>query len=404
MAVRFTFFEHLFGCRQIASPSPAKLPPFPAANDGLVKKLEYFRAITAPINATDREVIRLRRDHLYDDAFSAIMSANTTKLRNGLKVEYCSKDGENANDEGGPSKEMMLDLSHEILKPSRSLLFTNSRGLVELSWNATAASAEFLGRLIGLALLHDRIIDINFMYSLFDTLLKRPATRDDLRNLEPQLYTQLQNILNPRFSVNDLGLTFEINDANSKFELKEDGSSIAVTDENKAEYVQLYMEHRINTLFASKSGAQNMVRGFRAIVPQSASRVFSKENLYTLIVGNMKISISAWFAVTAPGGVDPGASPIVQSWFWNYISRIANDNEQLKKVLIFATGSPRVPHDYFVVNITPGGNDRLPVAHTCSKTIHIPSYDNEQRFVEKFVKAIDGARGFDEGAVGDGMC
>lgn len=78
-------------------------------------------------------------------------------------------------------------------------------------------------------------------------------------------------------------------------------------------------------------------------------------------------------------------------------------NDQKRSLLTFSTGSPRVPYypsDFYVIDIDPTLSvKRLPTAHTCSNTIHLPRYTSEKMLIEKLDQAIMFTDGFDEKAV-----
>ena len=63
----------------------------------------------------------------------------------------------------------------------------------------------------------------------------------------------------------------------------------------------------------------------------------------------------------------------------------------LKKLLMFITGSPNLPFTglNIPIKIQCGGEkDRLPVAHTCFNTLCLPEYENEEQLNFKFMQAF----------------
>ena len=87
--------------------------------------------------------------------------------------------------------------------------------------------------------------------------------------------------------------------------------------------------------------------------------------------------------------------------FFNVLKRV--DSEFKAKFLLFLTGSSKIPvggfslllHQGRPITISPGGDpDRLPCAHTCSNTLDLPYYRNENELEEKLSYAIQECNSF----------
>ncbi len=75
-------------------------------------------------------------------------------------------------------------------------------------------------------------------------------------------------------------------------DLKPDGRNIAVTDENKHEYVRLISENRLTTAIREQIAA--FLAGFHDIIPRELIQIFNEKELELLISGVPDIDIDDW--------------------------------------------------------------------------------------------------------------
>merc|ERR1712013_234167 len=95
------------------------------------------------------------------------------------------------------------------------------------------------------------------------------SSLEDLESVDPELYRGLQWLLDN--DVTDVVLqNFTVEhqsfDQVTNFPLKENGDSIPVTEENKAEYVKLYVDYRLFN--AVEPQLKAFFQGFYDLVPQ----------------------------------------------------------------------------------------------------------------------------------------
>ena len=183
---------------------------------------------------------------------------------------------------------------------------------------------------------------------------------EDMESVDPELYQQRvvyirDGVYQSRdgMSLGDLDLTFEaefnFEDYTAKgmaapdpVELKAGGAGVLVTEESKAEYLQLFTEHRL------VGEAREQTRAF-----QGGLGVFFKEDLLRqlcasctpadvvlLLCGNPAINAADWQSnTTYAGGLSAGHELV--TWFWSVVGAL--DNEHRAKLLHFSTGSSRAP-------------------------------------------------------------
>lgn len=85
---------------------------------------------------------------------------------------------------------------------------------------------------------------------VFKKLKHEPVTFNDLREIDEDVYKNLEFISNYEGDLEDLGLNFQviytIMDESHTYLLKEKGDQIPVTQKNKDEYIQLYTDWYLN--------------------------------------------------------------------------------------------------------------------------------------------------------------
>jgi hypothetical protein len=180
--------------------------------------------------------------------------------------------------------------------------------------------------------------------------------------------------------------------------LVKNGEHIQVTECNKQKFVQLYVRYRL----IGRVGAQvkAFIDGFHAIITADELRMFAPNELDLIICGVPTVDVKDLKThCTYMYPLHP-EHPLVHRFFavirhWPL--------EDLAKLLLFVTGSSQVPTGGFKVFAdsghpfslaTGGGPKRLPVAHTCTNTLDLPSYRNEQELNEKLRLAIKECNAF----------
>ena len=297
-----------------------------------------------------------------------------------------------------------------------------------------------LGRIIGLALLSKVPLPGAFFADAFlkavfgyDLILK------DLESTDPDLHKQRIVYLadsvyrDQGLTLEDLGLVFadESNDeaytGRSSVELKQGGDIIEVhppamtrkanpqcvqvTEENKAEYLQLFVKHRL--LESIRPQVEAVRRGITVVVDEDLMKSIRTHlrvsELKLLMCGTPEIDVDDWETSTTYSGGYTTSSNIVQ-WFWAIVREM--DRPRRSQLLQFCTGSPRVPAtgfsnlmgysgalNRFCIQKLDGNPTKLPTAATCFNTLKLPEYSSQALLESKLILAIYEASGFDEGAV-----
>lgn len=352
-------------------------------------------------------VIRIRRSHMVEDAINqfAAQDDGAWDLKKPLKVVF---DGEEGVDEGGVRKEFYQLVTRQLLDPgygmfkkmdeSRCIWF-NSDSL------ESDQTFELIGILVGVAIYNSVIINLNMPSVVYKKLKnKEPTTLEDLKTVEPSVYSGLQKLLDFEESspgdverVFDLRfeLTYEVFGAMKTAELMEGGSGTVVTAANRELYVDLYVKYLLDTSIKTQFDA--FARGFHKVCGGNALDLFESWELELLICGNPTLD----FAELEKGTVyDDGynrTNRVIED-FWAVLHSFDEDHK--KRFLKFLTGSDRSPIDGLsklrVVISKNGSEDtRLPSAHTCFNHLLLPEYSSREILRKNIIFAItEGAEGF----------
>ncbi|PWN39791.1 HECT-domain-containing protein [Ceraceosorus guamensis] len=370
------------------------------------RKLIYFRSQPALRPIPGQCHIKVRRTHIFEDSYAEIMRQQPNDLKKRLMIKF---DGEEGLDYGGLSREFFFLLSHEMFNPFYCLFEYSAHDNYTLQINPHSGINpehlnyfKFIGRVLGLAIFHRRFLDAYFIVSFYKMILNKKITLADLESVDADYHRSLQWMLNnPIADVVEETFT-AVEDKFGEMvtvDLKPGGSEIDVTDENKAEYVELMTEWRIQKRVEEQFKAFSS--GFTELIPQDLINVFDERELELLIGGMSEIDIDDWKRYTDYRGFTE-QDEVVQ-WFWKCVK--AWPAERKSRLLQFATGTSRIPVNGFKdlqgsdgprrFTIEKSGEiTQLPKSHTCFNRIDLPPYQSEKQLEDKLVLAVEEGLGF----------
>lgn len=112
---------------------------------------------------------------------------------------------------------------------------------------------ELVGIILGLAIYNGVILDVHFPMVIYKKLMNQNPDLDDMKFMDPEVGRSLQSILDNTSPTleSELGLnfthTYETCWGETKVvELKPNGANIWVNQENKQEYVDLFVDFIFN--------------------------------------------------------------------------------------------------------------------------------------------------------------
>jgi len=345
----------------------------------------------------DRLIWKIRRENLLEDTLMELNRHDSKDLKKELKVIFV---GEEAVDEGGVQKELFMLICRQLFNPQYGMFFLSNT--TRTFWFNPSCidwvELELIGKILGLAIYNGIILDLQFPSVVYKKLLGLKPDFKDLCDGFPSFGDGLKQLLKYEGDVeNDLGLTFQVMIDNfghtTYVDLKEGGSEIAVTNENRQEFVDLYVNHYLNVSIAKQF--DYFSRGFRMVCDGPALRLFNVSELEVLICGSPKFDFHDLEESCLYQGFEPDSEPI--SWFWEVVNSFTL--EEKKKLLVFSTGSDRSPvgglqNLNFVIVKHGDEDDRLPQSHTCFNVLLLPDYSSKEVLKERLLTAIQNSEGF----------
>lgn len=369
------------------------------------RKLEAKGYCQGPIKSK----IVIRRDKLLEDAKIKFMQLSKHDLRKN-KINICFQ-GEEGLDYGGPAREFFFLLSRELFNPYYGLFEYSASDMYTVQISPMSAFQEhavewfqFAGRVLGIALIHQYLLDAFFTRPFYKALLRDTNwTLSDLETLDPE-YCQSLIWIKENDITDVLDLTFSVTEDKCgqliERDLKENGRNIAVTEKNKNEYLNRLIKWRVERGVQQQTDA--LVKGFYEVIEQKQVQTFDARELELVLCGTIEIDLNDWKKYTDyRSGYHNQHQVIV--WFWQAVDKF--DNEQKLKLLQFVTGTSSIPYEGFSAlrgSNGPrkfcierwGGPDALPRAHTCFNRLDLPPYPNFETLYEKIQLAIEETSGF----------
>lgn len=395
--------------------------PFLITLGGKISILEYEarrqmerKAEEAFINSLDRRIaldvyfkVRVRREYIVQDSLRCIQ-LNPTNLRKGLKVQFINEPGVDA---GGLKKEWFLLLTKMLFSPKAGMLH-NVDDLNFLWFNVVPIENfemyYLFGAVLGLAIYNSTILDLKFPIALYKILLGLPVGLADYQEIFPgaaENLFKLRDYSDAEIEALDLDFVvcfLDVFGGVHHRELVPDGANVSVTTANRENYIDKYARFFLTDgLFRQLQAFKN---GFLSVVDGNAFSLFLPEEIQLLLCGSeeSRIDIDVLHSVTSYSGWSSKQealdSPAVK-WFWEYVSGLTF--KQQKKVLVFITGSDRVPATGIqnlslrISRLNNGkDSDRLPVTHTCFNELSLYEYSSKEKMVDKLTKAVNMLAGF----------
>ncbi|XP_019375706.1 PREDICTED: E3 ubiquitin-protein ligase HACE1 isoform X2 [Gavialis gangeticus] len=352
-----------------------------------------------PVNEND--ILLVHRDSIFRSSCEVVSKANCAKLKQGIAVRFHGEEGMGQ----GVVREWFDILSSEIVNPDYAL-FTQSADGTTFQPNSNSSVNpdhlnyfRFAGQILGLALNHRQLVNIYFTRSFYKHILGIPVNYQDVASIDPEYAKNLQWILDNDISDLGLELTFSVETdvfgAMEEVPLKPGGASILVTQENKAEYVQLVTELRMTRAIQPQINA--FLQGFHMFIPPSLIQLFDEYELELLLSGMPEIDVNDWLKNTEyTSGYERGDQVI--QWFWDVVEELTQEERVL--LLQFVTGSSRVPHggfahimggsglQNFTIAAVPYTPNLLPTSSTCINMLKLPEYPSKEILKDRLLVAL----------------
>ncbi|XP_064450768.1 probable E3 ubiquitin-protein ligase HERC4 isoform X5 [Mirounga angustirostris] len=259
---------------------------------------------------------------------------------------------------------------------------------------------HLIGVICGLAIYNFTIVDLHFPLALYKKLLKKKPSLDDLKELVPDVGRSMQQLLD--YPEDDVEETFCLNftitvenfGATEVKELVLNGADTAVNKQNRQEFVDAYVDYIFNKSVASLFDAFH--EGFHKVCGGKVLQLFQPNELQAMVIGNTNYDWKELEKNTEYKGEYWAEHPTIKI-FWEVFHELPL--EKKKQFLLFLTGSDRIPilgmkSLKLVIQSTGGGEEYLPVSHTCFNLLDLPKYKDKETLRSKLIQAIDHNEGF----------
>jgi E3 ubiquitin-protein ligase HUWE1 len=211
--------------------------------------------------------LSVRRDQVFHDSFRSLYFKSGDEMKFGkLNIRF---HGEEGVDAGGVTREWFQVLSRQMFDPNYALFIPVSSDRTTFHPNKLSGINDehlsffkFIGRIIGKALYEGRVLDCYFSRAVYKRILGKSVSVKDMESFDPDYYKSLcwmlendiTDIITETFSVEDeeFGVTNVV-------DLAPGGRDVAVTEENKHDYVRLVVEHKL--LSSVKEQMEHFLKG-----------------------------------------------------------------------------------------------------------------------------------------------
>ena len=378
----------------------------------LEQKIEKLKAEIKKVKISWEEgsdTLNLNRNNMLSESMEQI---NKVNLHKEVKINFI---GEVSYDAGGIMREWFTTI-FQTLEGEKLKLFVVSDAN-EFSYiinpflshkKDNFAYFTFIGKLIVKALFDNITVNICFNKLIYKMILQEKITYEDLVFIDSPLYSSLKNLKethlfdNPKeneSTIKDLELYYglEMKDNYNhmhSLELQPNGRKTPLLD------LDDFIKKRIDFMIGMYEPFIKIIREtIFSFIPKETIITFTSDEFELILNGRPFIDVEEWKIFTEYK-VPYSATHYIILWFWEIVSELSQ--KELSNLLLFSTGSGRVPLGGFEVLESNRGNiARFTIesiaynkgcknfikAHTCFNRLDIPIflYKNELVDALKFV-------------------
>ncbi|CAL8580300.1 Putative E3 ubiquitin-protein ligase [Xanthoria parietina] len=383
----------------------------------------FFNSIMHRSAVSQYLLLKVRRECLVDDslrAVSEVVGSGQEEIKKSLRIAF---QGEEGVDAGGLRKEWFLLLVREVFDPEHGMfVYDDDSQYCYFNPNTYETSDQYflVGVVLGLAIYNSTILDVALPPFVFRKLLasaptytgpvtslSRPHathTLPDLAEFRPLLASGLQKLLDYDGDVEgtfcrDFVIESDRYGHLMQVPLCPDGEFKAVTNDNRAEFVELYIKYLLDTSVSRQF--EPFKRGFFSVCGGNALSLFRPEEIELLVRGSDEpLDVATLRAVAIYDGWKetgrPGEEAVIV-WFWELFAEAAAREQ--RALLSFITGSDRLPAmgaTSLIIKISCLGNDtrRFPVARTCFNMLGLYRYRTKETLRSRIWTAVTESQGF----------
>ncbi|RAL17600.1 HECT-type E3 ubiquitin-protein ligase [Aspergillus homomorphus CBS 101889] len=377
----------------------------------------FFNSILSRKAISQYLVFKVRRDCLVEDSLrrvSEVVGSSHEEIKKGLRIEFVGEEGVDA---GGLRKEWFLLLVREVFDPHHGLfIYDEDSQYCYFNPYCFESSEQFflVGVLLGLAIYNSTILDIALPPFAFKKLLAAApqwsttrsvykASLEDLAEYRPALAKGLRALLDFEGDVTETFCYDFVAQVDRYGEpmsvpLCAGGEDRPVTNANRREFVELYVQHLLDTAVTRQF--EPFKRGFFTVCGGNALSLFRPEEIELLVRGSDEaLDVASLRAVATYENWSiprPETDPVVR-WFWEIFGQAAPQSQ--RKILSFITGSDRIPAmgaTSLSIRLACLGDDtsRFPTARTCFNQLGLYRYETRDKLERVLWDAVLNSEGF----------
>jgi len=279
------------------------LPSF-ALKSSCSKLTSRESSVTVGINRLPGTMV----SSVFEQVRTGLKALDRRAYRTSGKLFGVRLESEGAVDAGGPFREIMSHMCHELQSSDSELFIAcpNAKtgiGRNRDKWIPTPASTsaehltqyEFVGRLMAYSFYSGACpLPLNFPSLVWKRILGMPVSFADLVEIDERC-SLLKQLAELDCSDETLYCALELADSfvatlsdGTVVKLCADGDNVAVTDENRQEFFRLYTHTRLNE---SRLQLAAMRRGFTSVIPDRLLALCTPEYVEEAVCGKPEISI-----------------------------------------------------------------------------------------------------------------
>ena len=355
------------------------------------------------------DTLNLNRNNMLSESMEQI---NKVNLHKEIKINFI---GEVSYDAGGMLREWFTT-NFQTLEVEKLKLFVVSEAN-EFSYIINPFLSHkkdnfdyftFIGKLIVKALFDNITVNICFNKLIYKMILQEKITYEDLVFIDSSLYSSIKNLKethlfdNPKeneSTIKDLELYYDLEMKDNynhmhSLELQPNGRKTPLLD------LDDFVKKRIDFMIGMYEPFIKIIREtIFSFIPKETIITFTSDEFELILNGRPFIDVEEWKIFTEYK-VPYTANHYIILWFWEIVSELSQ--KELSNLLLFSTGSGRVPLGGFEVLESNRGNivrftiesiaynkgcKNFIKAHTCFNRLDIPLYENKEELAEalKFI-------------------
>ncbi|KAJ9450076.1 putative E3 ubiquitin-protein ligase mug30 [Diplonema papillatum] len=258
--------------------------------------MNFSNGVLQPADESLYLILHVNREDMIRTTLMEL-NRNRNKMRRPLRVQFKNEEG---IDEGGVKKEFFQLVIRQLVDPAFGMFTENED--THTHWfqpriicSHNDIEYHLIGKMVGLAIYNQVILDINFPGVAYKKLLYIEPDFDDLKDLDPELYHSFKALL--AFDEEKEGATVEDTFCTSftvthdvfgekvEVEIIPGGKDVPLTKANRQEYVDRYVQYLFHDSIGKNfSEFQN---GFFEVCGMQGEllKTFHPEELEQMVVG-----------------------------------------------------------------------------------------------------------------------